>query len=392
MSRALKKPSFSFNENAQSRLVSPEQGLTFVIRTDADFTTSALRDTIKKQIESDPSHPLNNVTDLDNHIRKITHNAYERWGHKVLAAKASCIDYSRYNVKKEDEELHIHFYNTQALTDQIINLALERQKETPDYDPNIPVMFISLDDMITKQCEPWADIGFSRLFDHEGKDNFGFTARPGMNRLHKQIENAKEQLKELSQEHGQKIPVVLLEDNVRHAEMLNWIIGLMEDQDLFDHAELLTISTCFCCADDTERAAIKQGDKTVPLTIAIDYKDSLMDVHTPRDLLLDGFVIEINGKKTRLPGIFMDAVERFKIAPSKENKFKKEVIKANIKFCETLEKAFSFKLPLSWFKGADAISHLYNYSENTPMLTIMNNLYTQTQNNNHAPTTIKRHP
>ncbi len=368
-------PSFAFNERARDRSPVPDHGLTFVIRTDAAFSTAKLKDEIVEHIRSTPNHPLNAQENLENYVTQITHGAYQVWGHDILTANSECLDYAKYNLKEpEDKSLHVHFYNAHALTERAIKKAEALLAQDPNHDPSLPTMFISLDDMIVKQSEPWADIGFSRLFSHDGKSHFGYTGRPGMHSLDDQITNAKAQLEKLSQQHGgRKIPVVFLEDNVRHAKMLNWVIDLLEDQDFFDVAELAAISSCFCCAPEEERALIKQGGKTIPLAVVIDYEENLVDVVTPRDLMLDGFVVEVDNKTTRLPGIFMDVAERFKIKPSKVDQFKKHVLDANITFCKTLESAFQLEMPLKWFKGADAIAHVTGASEEAPMREVMEN-------------------
>ena len=361
MSSVPKRPSFAFNECATNRSPIPERGLTFVIRTDAAFATAPLKRKILAHIRSHSDHPLHDTPYLESHVTKIAHSAYQVWGHEILHAKAECLDYPQYNLQApEDESLHIHFYNADALTKKAIERAEQFIASQPDYDPQIPVMFISLDDMIHKQREPWADIGFSRLFDHDGKNHFGYIGRPGMRPLSDQIADAKQQIDALAQQYGRKIPVVLLEDNVRYAKMLNWVFGMLDQQDFFANADLAAISTCFCCASQEERAAIKHGGKTIPLTVAIDYEKNLVDVCTPRDLMLDGFVVEVNGNVTRLPGIFADVIERFKIKPEKSGQFRQHVLQANIDFCRTLGDAFRIPLPVSWFKGADAISHVHN--------------------------------
>ena len=375
MGKVSGKPSFAFNECAHDRSPVPAHGLTFVIRTDAAFATAKIRQNILDHIESDPHHPLHGKPDLENCITRITHGAYEIWGHEVLSAKAECLDYTRYNLQEpKDKSLHVHFYNAHALTTRAIEMAEKMLAESAAHKPGVPTMFISLDDMIQKQRDPWADIGFSRLFDHQGKEHFGYIGRPGMKPLDTQIKEAKSQLEALSRQHGCKIPFVLLEDNVRHARMLNWVIDMLDQQDFFAHADLAAISTCFCCAPEQEREAIKHDGKTVPLAIVIDYEQNLVDVCTPRDLMLDGFVVEVNGRVTRLPGIFADMIERFKINPNKVDHFNKQVIDSNIEFCRTLECAFRLDLPVSWFKGADAIEYIHGIPAQTRMVDVMEHL------------------
>ena len=167
------------------------------------------------------------------------------------------------------------------------------------------------------------------------------------------------------------MPIVLLEDNVRHAKMLNWVIERMERHNIFEHGDLAGISTCFCCAANEEREAIKYRGQTVPVTAVVDFKAAKIDVATPRDLMFDGFVVETPAGVGRLPGIFMDVAKLFKIKPSRADVFEKEVRKANVAFCESMEEKFETPIPLKWTVGAEAISHVTGYSLETSMARVM---------------------
>lgn len=376
MSNPPARPSYAFNETASNRPPVQDNGLTFAIRTDAAFATAKLKAHIIDHIRNTPDHPLFDKEDLPCYVTKIVHGAYKLWNEEILTAKAECLDYERYNLKRpEDKALHVHLHNAHALTEKAIELAEKMVAENPAFDNDLPVMFISLDDMIQKQREHWADIGFSRLFDQEGKTHFGYIGRPGMRPLEDQIEEAKAKIAVLSEQYGRKIPVVFLEDNVRQAKMMNWITGLLDTHGFFEHAELAAIATCFCCADEQERQAVQKDGRTIPLAIVIDYEANLVDVFTPRDLLLDGFAVNVNNNVTRLPGIFMDVAARFKIQPEKTEDFKKMVLEANIAFCKTLETAFDVDLPIAWFKGADAISHISETPAHSRMANLLNTLW-----------------
>jgi hypothetical protein len=379
MAPQFKRPAFAFNESASKRSEVPETGLTYAIRTDADFSTRKLKKHIHDAILENPDHPLYDFAapeegelSLAEYIKSIMHTAYQVWGHDILTAKARYLDYTKYDVGGPDEEtLDIHFYNAHALTRKAIHAAKKQIKQDPAIDSSLPVFFISLDDMIQKQESEWADVGFSRLFDLTGRNHFGYTGRPGLKSLDEQINIAKAKIAALSEKHGQKIPVVLLEDNVRQAKMLNWVIDKLDDKDFFEHAHLSSIATCFCCADDVERAAIQHEGRTIPLNIVIDYEQNKVDVCTPRDVMLDGFVVEVDGKKTRLPGIFMDVAARFKIRPDYVKNFRAEAMKANQEFCKVLEEEFEIDLPMSWFVGADAMAHVTGLSTDTPMRDVL---------------------
>jgi hypothetical protein len=157
--------------------------------------------------------------------------------------------------------------------------------------------------------------------------------------------------------------------------MLNWVIDLMEQKGIFEHAGLAGISTCFCCATPEERNAIRFDGKTVPLTSVVDYGGAIVDVVTPRDLLFDGRVVEYEESGTtqigRLPGPFMDSAKLFKIKPDREADFERRVIKANILFCAKLEEKFGLEIPVQWFGAAPVIAATTGCDQNDRMIDVL---------------------
>ena len=140
---------------------------------------------------------------------------------------------------------------------------------------------------------------------------------------------------------------------------------------IFDYGDLAGISTCFCCADDAEKALIMCKGKEVPVVAVIDFDSMKVDVVTPRDLLFDGFVVEIGGRTTRLPGVFMETEKVFKIPASRVLRFHEEVRNINTEFCESLETELNVSLSLSWFKVADAISFVTGQKPESAMKNVL---------------------
>jgi hypothetical protein len=233
-----------------------------------------------------------------------------------------------------------------------------------------PIVCISLDELINERADHKGEISFSRLFSFAGEQR-DYTGRPGKKPLAEQFADIRTLLEGLHKEYGVPVPVVLLEDNVRHARMLNWVIDRMEDHGIFDHGRLGGISTCFCSASQTEREAIRHRGAVVPLIPVVDFGNLKTEVITPRDLLFDGFVVELDGRKTRLPGLFMDTAKMFKIDPEKETSFKREVLDASISFCESIRHEFGIAPPVSWFATADAVCHAADAGPETPMANIL---------------------
>ena len=333
----------------------PFNGLTYVLRTDAHHSTALLKQNLTAHFNASAQ----DATGAQ--IRKSVHKAYRQWGHQVLKAVAEHLDYARYDLHTPQQRfLNVHFYNARALGRDAVEKghALIRQTR-PDHGDR-PVFFISLDDMIHPQTPVRGSFAFSRLFDPASSTHSEYRARPGSQPLPEQLATLVAVARDFEAKNGYKLPVILLEDNVRHAKMVNTILGMMEESGLFRHAELGGISTCFCCADQAEREKIRLSDgKVVPVISVVDYNGAKIDVATPRDLLFDGYVVETPGDAQnatgRLPAIFMDAASLFKIDPAKAGAFNAKILRANLKFCETLERQFKTDLKLSWFSGAGAI-------------------------------------
>ncbi len=366
----LPPPRVIFNNIAKKPHRAP--GLALAIRTDAHHATALLKENLLRHIASPPAfnfaatgRPIN----LPGHVENVVHAAYRDWGHAVLNAMADCLDYSRYGLTDPDRQtIDVHFYNARSLAFH----ATERSQHLIAHaDRELPVVYITLDELIEKQGPNWAEVSFSRLFDLNGTQEGSYMPRPGKQPLAEQIAHVRALVDRLKTEHGRNIPIVLMEDNVRHAKMLNWIIGELDKSGVFENGKLAGISTCFCCATPAERKAIRHKGKIVPVTAVIDYKDAKVDVATPRDLLFDGFVVRADEKTGRLPGIFMDVEKLFKIRPDKVVQFHDMVIKANLKFCETIKDEFGVSPLLSWFQGADAIAHVTGHKPDATMEDVM---------------------
>ncbi len=351
-----------------------EAGLIMAIRTDARHATRELKRNLAKHLElhEKPRARFESAV-LDGQIEKVLHGAYKEWGHGVLSALSENVDYSKYGITNPDEQkLQVHFYNSQDLGARAIRKALEMgYRANPLVDP----MLISLDDLIHDNVIPIYEIAFSRLFSVDGKQQYDYVPRPGHEPLSYQFEKIREEAARRHLETGVKAPIVFIEDNVRYAKMLNWLTDEMKKYDIFEHAEMAGISTCFCCATDQERNNIVFDGKTVPVEAIVDYGSTVVEVSTPRDLMFDGFVVEMGETTMRLPGIFMDVESRFKIHPETADQFCKEISQHNVTFCETLKDAFGVDVPLSWFAVvADPVAHITDVSPMTPMAHVMRNV------------------
>jgi hypothetical protein len=352
-------------------------GLTVVIRTDARHATASLKKNIVQAIVDKANAarrplPQDDATSLDAQVEKTLHMAYQDWGHNVLSTLADCLDYQRYGLTKpEDQVVNVHFYNARLLSNAVYDRAAELIKKAFPNGGGVAEL-VSLDDLIEANGDNFSEIAFSRLFNLHGDQQGEYMARPGAKTLDEQLSDLRERLIKLETAHnGEKPAIVFLEDNVRHAKMLNWVIGKMEDAGIFDHGKLAGIATCFCCASADERKAIKCRGETVPVAPVVDYGDAKVDVVTPRDLLFDGFVVQIMDKTARLPAVFMDVEKLFKIRPEKKEEFRELVTEANIAFCERLEQEFGIRIPLGWFSVADAISEVAGVDPKTPMIDVL---------------------
>lgn len=345
----------------------PFDGLTYALRTDANHATGLLKKNILQK--------FNNAAQPETvqFVEKTVHNAYRVWGQDVLKAIATGLDYSLYGINDaQNKFLNVHFYNARNLAHDAVKKGRDLIRQTMPEHGKKPIFFISLDDMVDKRNTHWGEFSFSRLFDPAISSYSEYCARPGKAPLPEQLSGLVQFAKKFRDTHGYKLPIVLLEDNVRHAKMVNKIIDMMEESGLFQQANLAGISTCFCCADEAERARIQRPDGSViPVTHVVDYKGAKIDVATPRDLLFDGYVVKTPEDSGRLPAVFMDAAKLFKIAPARAASFDAKILKANLKFCERLENKFQTDLPLRWFAGAGAISHFGGYPLDTPMRDVL---------------------
>ena len=355
-----------------------EQGrdLKLVIRTDASFSTARLKSHLCKSLGDSTAANFNfSVANVNGsvgqeaYVQRLVHSAYEMWGHSMLKAIVNNVDYEAYGVDTEKSEVvEIEFYNAKSIADQAIGLGSSAVSGAKSF-------FISFDEMIRPQTEEqkerWGDLGFSRLFSMDGRERYDYVGRPGKGAIGDQIDVIKDRLKELYDLEGEKVQIVLLEDNVRHAKMINWAIEQMNEHGVFEYAEISALSTCFCCASEEERQKVKFNGKPVPILPVSDYKDDVVDVITPRDLMFDGIVVELAGKHTRLPALFMDLEQRMGIKVENQQRFIADVVRANVLFCDTIRNAFDFEPPVSWFIQPEAIEEVTGLSGDMPMKDLM---------------------
>lgn len=364
-----------------SHSVSEECGLILAIRTDAHHATRALKNNLLKHVvEQKGLSGLFSIgaqqsdqdgTFISEYIDRNISKAYQKWGHTVLSALAESVDYTKYGlVSDRDQHTHVHFYNSQVLAQQAIEKA--EQYVNDSYGSEVPAILISLDDMITTGADNLEQIAFSRLFSICGNKHFGYVPRPGYERMDNQLESIRLKLEALSaQSPTGRTPIVLIEDNVRHAKMLNWLIDEMDKANLFDSGEIAAISTCFSCANDTEKSKIMFEGTSVPVLPVVDYANEVVDVSTTRDLMFDGLVVEIDDTVGRLPAIFMNLEKSFKLSSDQVDSFRKQVCQANVRFCKDLEESFGIDVPLSWFAVAEPVSHVSRENIETPMRKII---------------------
>jgi hypothetical protein len=365
---------FVFRSAAQNP--DPSPGLTIVIRTDARHATASLKKNLVERFQGHPELAFGGAAnqandDISHRVEKVLHLAYQDWGHKVLTALADNLDYERYGLSQpEDKKINVHFYNAHELSKGVYEKAGQLVKKAQPEGGGSAVL-VSLDDLIEDSGENFSEIAFSRLFNVKGEQQGDYMARPGSRPIEEQLAALRERLQALKAEHGEKPAIVFLEDNVRHAKMLNWVIGKMEQAGIFEHGKLAGIATCFCCASAAERSAIKCKGEIVPVAAVVDYGDAKVDVTTPRDLLFDGFVVQLTEKTARLPAVFMDIEKLFKIEPGKKDEFREMVTEANIEFCERLQQEFGVAIPLAWFSVAEAVSQVTGLSPETPMIEVI---------------------
>ncbi len=364
-------------EQAVNALRGSEGRLTLVIRDDTEHVTSHLKERLIHDITIKPScrerfnalaAHVDDAGSIEQRVNSVVNNAYQIWLRKSFYALGKYVDVNKYDLDdSRRNKLSVHMYNAQDLTDVIVDRAQNMAGKPHGVQPYL----ISLDDMIPVPEGLGGEISFSRLFSICGRDYFDYTARPGHPAIAEQMKIVREDLERRYQETGHKQPIVLLEDNVRHARMLNWLENQMDEAHLFDYGYLAGISTCFCSANDDELSKIKHKGKSVPVTVGVNYHGVNSDVQTPRDLLFDGFVVKIDGEKGRLPGIFMDVASRFSVKEDCADEFTREMRHVNFEFCEDIQKNLGVNIPLSWFVGAKPVSYVTNTHANTSMMKVM---------------------
>lgn len=354
-----------------------ERPIKFVIRTDATHAARALITNLTQTLGE--AHA--------NDINAAVKDAYGIWGADALQIFSNHIDYSQYGLS-EPKGLEVDLHDPVHLSRSAIEKAHELAKNSNS--PFKPLL-VSLDDMISLNNDVESQIAFSRLFDTSTGKEVDYVQRPDHEPLDEQLETLKKTVRSMHRENkalarfnatsgadnsnhiDTRVPIVFLEDNVRRAKMLNWIIGQMSKANIFKHARIIGISTCFCNAVEHERTGVIFEDTVVPVVPVIDYGHGLpIDVTTTRDLMFDGFVVNVGGNDLgRLPGIFLDVSERFKIHPDHAVDFCHEVARINRTFCDTIEKRFGVELPIKWFESGTAIAHTQNIPLNTPMKDVM---------------------
>lgn len=345
-----------------------------VVRTDARFSTRKLRSNLEAAIKNDDSFDNLQEEVLSDKIKDVVHGAYAKWGEAVINALNDCAVYDNTAPDLYSEsKVPFHLYDARTLTKDVLSLA----HENPATDGVLPTL-VSLDDMITGEEANLQEIAFSRLFSLDGKTQYGYVPRPGYESLDKQFEKLKDHIEFRRQNEGiDRVPLVLVEDNVRHAKMLNWLFQKMEDHGVLKHADVKEIASCFSCATQDELDNIKSQGEIVPVNAVVGHKRAKVDVITPRDLFFDGFVVNIEGEHARLPGIFMDYESRFKIDPDKKAEFHKQVLAANIDFCDRVEDAFGKKLQIGWFAVSKAVCHVSGKKPEDSMKTLLEEMGAQ---------------
>lgn len=367
----------AFNHHSAAQGSELSEGLTFLIRTDAQYATNGFRRELVGTITNNALSPIFKPQAqadgpcIESQVKKSVHAAYQEWGERVLESISQHVNYDLYDIDESVRRLNVQYHNARALGQKIVDNADSYLSARPRYDPDIPTIYVSLDEMFHECRAPWGEIAFSRLFSLRGDQQFGYTARPGKQPIDEQVATFAQSIKELRRNYGQKLPLVLLEDNVRHAKMLNWVIELMDRHSVFDDTELACISTCFCSASQEERAAIIYKGQSIPLVAAIELNSKNFEVSTPRDLFFDGYVVEVNGEKTRLPGLFMDVEKLFKVSSDKAEAFTEEVRQASLNFCNRIEQEWGISVPVGWFTGAKAIAFVTGKPVDTPMTDVL---------------------
>lgn len=342
----------------------PNPDYVNVIRTDARFSTKFFQKQLSQHLISTDNTVDENAVRQD--VKETVHQAYASWGHAVVEALKFGTSGTETDIDDELDHTEYHLHDAQKLASLVVDNAHEFD-EVSVQDP----LLISLDDIISSLNPELDDIAFSRLFSMDGRTYYDYVARPGYDHLDRQFDAVRNSIEQRYEHSGQVVPLVLLEDNVRHARMLNWLFNKMADHGLLEKASVVGISSCFCCASEAEQEKIVSKGKIIPVKSVVEYNGASIDVITPRDLMFDGFVVDIDNKNTRLPGIFMDVKSRFNVEAEYEEEFLHKIIDANIEFCRTIEKKFGVAIPVEWFATAPAMCHVSGAEERTKMTDLM---------------------
>ena len=353
--------------------------LTLIIRTDANHATRDLQAAFRVAGHGTTLHANGLLSPAT--LKPLIESAYKAWGHAVVAALAKHIDYgSAYGIEHPDARYtNIHFHTADSLAGSVIRQTEALiQKERPGAPAPV---YVSLDDMIDAhifreyaRVGSFAEIGFSRLFSHAGEE-LCFVGRPQRAPIDVQIDQVRAQLKKLQNDAKERVPVVLLEDNVRRAKTLLWIFDHMTKGGVFEHGELAAIGTCFSVATDAEPAKICHEGNQIPLIVGMNYEGSPVDVITPRDHLFDGLVVKKGcGNLGRLPSFLLpDAslARNFKIRRDEVQTFRHQIIEAGQEFCATLENNTGIAPTLDFFTTGCAIADTLGVPSRTSMASIL---------------------
>ncbi|MDD3371983.1 MAG: hypothetical protein PHE27_09190 [Alphaproteobacteria bacterium] len=351
--------------------------LTLVVRTDTNFATREIKSAFAAnalELTKPKGKDLSEET-----FNKVVAEAYCEWGTKIVNALAENLDYDCYTLPPPLNPVNIHFHSADSLAHATIKKAQEQMKDT--HGENAKILYVSLDDMIhedvfrlTKIENPFAEIGFSRLFSQAGRES-GYVARPGRTPIENQIEEINAKVKEMRGDDAERVSIMFLEDNVRYARTPLWIIKEMEQAGVFENARIDGIATCFSVATEEEQEKLLFEGKKIPLIIGVNYANSKVDVVTPRDHFFDGMVVrDRNGKLGRIPSFLLaehEIAKNFKIAPERAASFRQRIIDANIAFCNKIEKKTSIVLPLDSFTPGKTIANILDIPEKTPMVQVL---------------------
>lgn len=362
-----------FNEISLSAGACATKDLSYVIRTDADYATKsvkkALGDMSVKSGFPAMRCPKTPEKIDENDIKATVHDAYKEWVHSI--SEITIHSFKSTSALNTSSSVEIGVFDSKELEKSITNNAKNlvtnnAGKNTSVYD----TIYISLDSQIHAHNKPNAEIAFSREFEIDGVQKANYVHRPGFERIEKQILALNKKIQEM-RSNAPHINLVLLEDNIRHARMMNWVIDRLDEQHVFDHAQLAGISTGFCSAKDDELAKIHHKGRQIPVQSVVDFHGSNADVITPRDMMFDGYVVDIGNGPVRLPGIFMNPSKKFDIEEDKIYDFQRHILYSNMRFCRRIENAFGVTIPLSSLASGEAIAQIRNVPLETPVINVM---------------------